>query len=109
MHLSLYKDHTTSRGIKYHYYYSPAKESKPTILFAHGFPSTSYDWHKQVAHFQPLGYGVLVPDMLGYGGTDKPLDTKAFAYSLITKDMVEIFDKESLHQVIAVGHDWYVT
>jgi soluble epoxide hydrolase/lipid-phosphate phosphatase len=46
--------------------------------------------------------------MLGYGGTDKPLDTKAFAYDLITKDIVEIFDAESLNQAIAIGHDWCV-
>jgi soluble epoxide hydrolase/lipid-phosphate phosphatase len=106
MDTSSYKDHTTSRGIKYHYFFSIAGEGKPTLLFLHGFPSTSYDWHKQVAYFQPRGYGLVVPDMLGYGGTDKPHDKKDYLYSLTSKDLTEILDAEGLEKVIAIGHDW---
>jgi soluble epoxide hydrolase/lipid-phosphate phosphatase len=106
MDTSLYKNYTTTRGIKYRYFFSHAQESKLTLLFAHGFPSTSYDWHKQVAYFQPLGYGLVVPDMLGYGGTDKPLDKKEYLHSLMTKDVTEILDAEGLDKVVAIGHDW---
>ena len=59
---SLYKDLKTSRGLNYHYYYSPASDGKPTVLFLHGYPSTSYDWHYQVDFFKPKGFGVLVPE-----------------------------------------------
>ena len=59
---SLYKDLKTSRGLNYHYYYSPATDGKPTVLFLHGYPSTSYDWHYQVDFFKPKGFGVLVPE-----------------------------------------------
>lgn len=65
---SRHKDFSTSCGLTYHYYFSPPKEAGQTLLFVHGFPSTSYDWHKQVAHFEALGYGLIVPDMLAYGG-----------------------------------------
>lgn len=61
---SLYKDVKTSRGLNYHYFYAPsrAQDGKPTLLFLHGYPSTSYDWHYQVQFFREKGFGVLVPE-----------------------------------------------
>ncbi|KAH9940026.1 alpha/beta-hydrolase [Epithele typhae] len=106
MDATKYKDATVRRGHTYHYYYSPAAAGKPTLLFVHGFPSTSYDWARQVAHFAPLGYGVLVPDCLGYGGTSKPADWAEFRHKLIADDLVDLVDAEGLADVVAIGHDW---
>jgi soluble epoxide hydrolase / lipid-phosphate phosphatase len=109
MDSSLYKDLVVSRGLKYHYYYSPPTDGKPCILFLHGFPSTSRDWRFQVPYFKELGYGLIVPDMPGYGGTSKPLDPSELLPSKVTKDLVEILDAESAEKVVAIGHDWYVS
>lgn len=101
-----YKDIKTSRGLNYHYYFSPATGNKPTLALLHGFPSTSYDWRFQVAFFKERGYGLIVPDMLGYGGTAKPTDPVEYKASLITKDIIDILDAENIDRVIAIGHDW---
>lgn len=101
-----YKDTTTKRGYKYHYYYVPAQGSNQTLLFVHGFPSTSKDWHRIVPHFERQGYGIIVPDTLGYGGTDKPTDPAAYKGTLLAKDLIDILDAEQLNKVIAIGHDW---
>ncbi|KAH8106324.1 Alpha/Beta hydrolase protein [Cristinia sonorae] len=106
MDASLFKDHTTSRGIKYHYYYSPPADSKPTLLFLHGFPCTSYDWRKQVPFFKAKGFGLLIPDLLGYGGTDKPLETADYQMSKMAADLIELLDVEKVGKAIAVAHDW---
>ncbi|KAF5338568.1 hypothetical protein D9758_016547 [Tetrapyrgos nigripes] len=103
---SLFKDLNVSRGLNYHYYAVPADTGKPTLLFLHGFPSTSYDWRHQVAFFQEKGYGLLVPDLLGYGGTSKPLDPQLYVSSLVTRDIVDILDSESIDQAVVVAHDW---
>ncbi len=102
-----YKDFVVSRGLKYHYYFSsPRISSKPYLLFLHGFPGTAYDWHRQITFFAAQGYGLVVPDMLGYGGTAKPIEVEAYKSSLITKDIVEILDEENAEKVVAIGHDW---
>ncbi|EKM56413.1 uncharacterized protein PHACADRAFT_118086 [Phanerochaete carnosa HHB-10118-sp] len=106
MEASLYKDVVISRGLTYNYYFSPAQSSKPTLLFCHGFPSTSYDWRHIVPRLKDKGYGVLALDMLGYGGTDKPTDPAAYVPSLICKDIIDVLDAEKIEGVIAVGHDW---
>ncbi|KAF4599894.1 hypothetical protein EYR40_006998 [Pleurotus pulmonarius] len=104
---SLYKDFKTSRGLNYHYLAIPPLEDKPYLLFLHGFPSTSYDWRHQVAYFKDKGYGLIVPDMLGYGGTSIPTDVELYRKSLISKDIVELLDAEGVgKQCIVIGHDW---
>ncbi len=106
---SFYKDFNVSRGINYHYYFSsPQDGAKPYLLFLHGFPSSSYDWRYQIEFFSNQGYGLIVPDMLGYGGTARPIETEAYKSSLITKDLVDILDHEGVQRVIAIGHDWSV-
>ncbi|KAJ7288891.1 Alpha/Beta hydrolase protein [Mycena rebaudengoi] len=110
MDASSYKDIITSRGIKYHYFFSPAAPGKPTLVFLHGFPANAQSWRHQVVFFVAQGYGVIAPDLLGYGGTDKPTDIAAYAKSLMAADIISIMDEELNgyvdEKVYAVGHDW---
>jgi len=105
---SSYKQVTTKRGVKYSYFVSRGDSdlAKPVLLFIHGFPSTSYDWRKQVAFFQKDGFGIIAPDCLGYGGTDKPLDPNMFKYSAMAADIIDILDAEHVDKPIVIGHDW---
>jgi len=95
-----------SRGFNYHYYYAPPKDEKATLFFAHGFPSNADSWHKQASFFRNLGFGILVPDLLGFGETDKPLNTDSYRFKYMVVDIMEIFDHEGVGKVIAIGHDW---
>jgi len=93
-------------GTKYAYVYVPAKDSKPTMLLLHGFPSSSYDWRHQLKSLTELGYGVLAPDLLGYGDTDRPTEIEKYKFKQMVAHVTEILDKESLKTVIGVAHDW---
>lgn len=106
METCTYNDITTSRGLKYHYLVSPGDETKPTLLFLHGYPSTSYDWRHQIAFFKKEGYPLIVPDLLGYGGTDKPSDHTLYKQSSMAADVIDILKAEGVGKVISIGHDW---
>lgn len=104
-----YKHALSKRGLKYSYFVILVPQStKPVLLFLHGFPSTSYDWRHQVAFFTKRGYGAIVPDLLGYGGTDKPLDMNSYRFSGMCADVIDIMDSECIPpgKTIAIGHDW---
>lgn len=104
-----YKTVNVSRGYTYRYYYSPATPGKPTLFFIHGCPSSSFDWHRQIAHLEPQGYGFIVPDTLGYGGTSKPLEYEAFRLRLQAQDLIDVLEAENpATAVIGIGHDWSV-
>ncbi|KAF7293794.1 hypothetical protein HMN09_01175100 [Mycena chlorophos] len=108
MDFSRFKQTKTQRGFTYAYYFSSASSGKPTLLLAHGFPTPAYLWRKQIAFLEPLGFGIIAPDLLGYAGTDKPTDPKAYVGSGLVQDVVDILDKEGIEKVVAIGHDWGV-
>ncbi|KAF9241876.1 Alpha/Beta hydrolase protein [Melanogaster broomeanus] len=97
----------TRRDINYHYLFVRAQPGKPTLLFIHGFPSTSYEWYHQINFFEPKGYGLVVPDILGLGKTEpKTTNPNDFLHTEVANDLVEILDGEGVEDVIAIGHDW---
>ena len=95
-----------SDGTHYAYAYAAASASKPTFLLLHGFPSSSYDWRHQVTALAAKGFGVLVPDLLGYGDTDSPADVEAYSFRRMSDHLAEILINEGIEKVIGVGHDW---
>ncbi|KAI0266435.1 alpha/beta-hydrolase [Gloeopeniophorella convolvens] len=106
MDAAAYKKHTTTRGLTYSYYRVVGQTDKPTLVLLHGFPSNSNDWRKLVPLLQAGGYGLIVPDMLGYGGTDKPVEPEAYVGSALSKDIVDVLDAEGVGASILIGHDW---
>lgn len=93
-------------GTHYAYAYAAASASKPTFLLLHGFPSSSYDWRHQVHALTAKGFGVLVPDLLGYGDTDSPVEVEAYSLKRMSGHLTEIMTNEGIEKVIGVGHDW---
>jgi soluble epoxide hydrolase / lipid-phosphate phosphatase len=96
-----------SRGYIYNYYAHGAAPSKPTLLFFHGFPDHAEVWFGLATNYLiPSGYGVVIPDLLGYGGTSKPTDPAEYVLSGTAQDVADILDAEDVAHVISVGHDW---
>lgn len=93
----------------YRYYTSPAAQqkdsSKPALVLHHGFPDSAHLWGRMVPKLSKLPNRLLIPDLLGYGGTSKPTDPKAYAYHLMAQDMREILDAEGIDKIITIGHD----
>ncbi|KAM3549799.1 hypothetical protein ARSEF4850_008670 [Beauveria asiatica] len=94
----------TLRGYKYSFIYVPARDSKTTLLFLHGFPSQADDWERQVAHFAPLGYGVIAPDLLGHGDTSKPDALTSYTFKGMSDDIAQLLHHLKVESVVGVGH-----
>ena len=58
-------------GIRIHYWLGGDPNGTPVLLW-HGFLSTSLEWRHVMTALAQAGYAVLVPDMRGYGDSDKP-------------------------------------
>ncbi|KAH8647108.1 putative epoxide hydrolase [Xylariales sp. PMI_506] len=124
----------TSRNYTYSYIHIPPQDQRPTLLMIHGWPSHIDDWIYQIRHFEARGYGLLVPDMLGYGHSSSPIDDKAYCLRALCEDLTELIDsvanrpqhgknggagrgnKEKKKEietrpamVVGVGHDWGAT
>ena len=64
-------------GTRLHYWLG-GRAGGPPVLLWHGFLSTSLAWRKVMPLLAQAGYAVLVPDMRGYGDSDKPPGTDGY-------------------------------
>jgi len=104
---SITKQFTTADGQTYVYEFaSPKNSSRPTLLLLHGYPSSRHDWTEQIAALTAQGFGVVAPDMLGFGDSSKPTAIEAYNTKTLSNHLIQILDAEGLRNVVGVGHDW---
>ena len=67
-------------GHTYTYLFAKPEERNPigTAVLLHGFPDLAFGWRNQILFLRDLGFKVVVPNMLGYAGTDAPADNKHY-------------------------------
>ena len=64
-------------GVRLHYWVGGDPDGQPVLLW-HGFLGTGYAWRKVAPALADAGLAVLVPDMRGYGDSDKPEGTEGY-------------------------------
>lgn len=64
-----------------------------------------FSFRKIVPLLTSHGYGVIVPELPGYGGTAKPDDVASYSRSKIGHSLKELLAAEDLNKVIVFGHD----
>jgi pimeloyl-ACP methyl ester carboxylesterase len=73
-------------GIRLHYWIGGDPDGRPVILW-HGFLSTAYSWRKVATVLAAAGMAVLVPDMRGYGDSDKPAGNEGYDARALSDEM----------------------
>lgn len=108
MHGLQEKQLQVKRGFKYRYFVSSHySASNPTLLLLHGWPDNASLWQYVLPYLLPLKCKIVVPDLLGFAGTDQPTDLEAYDYRLMCQDMLELLAAEDIEgNVITVGHDF---
>lgn len=56
------------------------------------FTAYRYGWRFQIGPWVREGYRVVAPDMLGYGGTDKPQDPSDYSTQRLCADLAALLD-----------------
>src|SRR5437899_7705798 len=80
-------------------------DGRPVVLL-HGFPDSRRLWRNQVPALADAGFRVIVPDLRGYGASDKPDDVEAYALPFLAGDVLAVLDAEGVERAHVVGHDW---
>ena len=62
--------------------YQVTGQGRPVVLL-HGFPDSGRLWRHQVPALAAAGFQVIVPDLRGYGRSDKPEAVEAYSMSLL--------------------------
>jgi pimeloyl-ACP methyl ester carboxylesterase len=78
----------------------------PSVILLHGFPDSGRLWSHQVPALVRAGFRVIVPDMRGYGRSDKPAEVAAYRMDHLVGDVLAVLDAAGTERAHVVGHDW---
>lgn len=89
-------------GLRMHYL---DEGTGPAILMLHGEPTWAYLYRKMV---RPLAEGarVVVPDLIGFGRSDKPTERDWYTYDRHVESIVQLVTRLELSDLTLVVQDW---
>jgi len=85
--------------------YQVTGRGRPVVLL-HGFPDSGRLWRHQVTALAEAGFQVIVPDLRGYGRSDKPSEVEAYSLPLLAGDVMAVLADAGVERAHVVGHDW---
>ncbi len=85
--------------------YDVTGQGRPVILL-HGFPDTGRLWRNQVPALAGAGFRVIVPDLRGYGRSDKPEAVSSYSLASLAGDVMAVLNDAGAERAHVVGHDW---
>ena len=92
-------------GLRVHYVDEGASDAQP-VLMLHGEPTWAYLCRHMIGPAVDAGFRVLVPDLIGFGRSDKPLDRVAYSYAAQVAWMRQWIEALDLKNMILACQDW---
>lgn len=93
-------------GLRMHYV-DENKSSDKVIVLVHGEPTWGYLYRNMIPLFIEQGFRVIVPDLIGFGKSDKLKNKKEYSYSGSVKWLEQfLFEHLQLSNMHIVLHDW---
>lgn len=79
----------------------------PPLLLMHGWPGYWWEWYKCIEELAK-NFDVIVPDMRGYGDSEKPdlKDLSKFHLNLVADDHAKLLKHLGISKAYVVGHDY---
>ncbi len=93
-------------GLRMAYVDAGPRTAPETLFLLHGEPMWGYLYRKMIPVFERAGYRVIVPDLIGFGRSDKPIDQAAYTYSGHVAWITALVEHLDLQGVTFFGQDW---
>ena len=91
----------TVNGVKIHYV-EAGEESKPLMVFVHGFPEFWLAWRHQLRHFKQ-DYRVVALDNRGYKESEKPAKIENYQIKNLVDDIKVLVEGLGANKFTLVG------
>ncbi|MDO6565511.1 alpha/beta hydrolase [Alteromonas sp. 1_MG-2023] len=85
------------------YMHLPAQEDKPTVLLLHGKNFAGSYWETTANWLHKQGYGVVIPDQVGFGKSSKPVNYQ-YSFAALANNTRMLLSLLDLDNVIVTGH-----
>jgi pimeloyl-ACP methyl ester carboxylesterase len=81
-------------------------DAPATVLCLHGNPAWGYLYRHMLPVFLGAGLRVVVPDLIGFGRSDKPEDAAWHRFDIHRQSLLTLIDGLDLQNVMLVCQDW---
>lgn len=78
----------------------------PPVVMWHGEPTWSYLWRKVAPAILESGHRIVLPDLPGFGRSDKPMDVDWYSYDRHVAMAATLLEDLDLSGATFVVHDW---
>jgi haloalkane dehalogenase len=93
-------------GLRMHYLDEGPRDASHVFLCLHGQPTWSYLYRRMLPVFVESGARVVVPDLFGFGRSDKPVDDEWYTFSRHRESLQALVRSLDLRNVTLVCQDW---
>jgi len=80
-------------------------DDAPPVILIHGFPESHRTW-RGVAPLLRDRLRLIMPDLRGFGASDRPQEVEAYATDMLIADIFALADALGIKNFALVGHDW---
>ena len=88
------------------HYVDEGESSEEVVLLIHGEPTWSYLYRKMVPIVSESGYRVIVPDLVGFGKSDKPINQEDYTYEKHVGWISSFVESLDLTNINLFCQDW---
>ena len=82
------------------------KDAEHVFLCLHGEPTWGYLYRKMIPVFLESGARVVVPDLFGFGRSDKPVQDEVYTFSFHRESLMRLIEALDLRRITLVCQDW---
>lgn len=93
-------------GLRVHHVDEGPADAPVTVLCLHGNPSWGYLYRHMIPVFTQAGLRVVVPDLLGFGRSDKPVLEVDHSFELHRNMLLDFVERLDLKNIMLVCQDW---
>lgn len=102
-----YVDNLTGyEGLSVHYLDQGPRDAPQTFLCLPGEPAWAYLYRRMIPVFEASGARVIVPDWLGFGRSDKPVDDQVYSFHFHRNMMLAFIRQLDIRNITLVVQDW---
>lgn len=98
-------DDSEGGELRVHYVDEGPKDAAP-ILLLHGEPTWSFLYRKMIPILVKAGHRVIVPDLIGFGRSDKPTKRSDYTYQRHVDWITSLMLQLNLSDITLVCQDW---
>lgn len=101
--VSYYSFESQNQELKMAYIYLKGETDMPVVTLMHGKNFNAHYWTRTAEYLQKEGYGVLIPDQIGFGKSSKPANYQ-YSFAALAHNTMSLMTSLKIDKSIIIGH-----